>query len=279
MLEFAFMRKALVAGLMLAIMIPMIGIVMVNRKTSMIGDALSHTALSGVGLGLILGFDPLIGSAIVCVIAAFLIELIRKKFPQYGDMATAVIMSTGLGIAAILSDFAPGGNSFESYLFGSISSVTNMDVINISVIFVLILAVSISQYAGLLAISIDKNIARLAGVKVNRINAIFTFLSAITIALAVKIVGALMVTSLIVLPVATALIIAKSYKKTYIITIILGVLYMMLGIVQSYQFDIKPGGAIVVNAVIGMIVFVAYSKIKQPNRKNFSNSRNNAKIK
>ena len=270
MLEFAFMRKALIAGLMLAIMIPMIGIIMVNRKTSMIGDALSHTALSGVGLGLILGFDPLLGSAIVCVVAAFLIELIRKKFPQYGDMATAVIMSTGLGIAAILSDFAPGGNSFESYLFGSISSVTNMDVI---------LAVSISQYAGLLAISIDKNIARLAGVKVNRINAIFTLLSAITIALAVKIVGALMVTSLIVLPVATALIIAKSYKKTYIITIILGVLYMMLGIVQSYQFDIKPGGAIVVNAVIGMIVFVAYSKIKQPNRRNFSNSENNAKIK
>lgn len=156
MLEFAFMRKALVAGLMLSIMIPMIGIIMVNRKTSMIGDALSHTALSGVGLGLILGFDPLVGSAIVCVIAAFLIELIRKKFPQYGDMATAVIMSTGLGIAAILSDFAPGGNSFESYLFGSISSVTNRDVINISVIFVLILVVSISQYSGLLAISIDK---------------------------------------------------------------------------------------------------------------------------
>ena len=178
-----------------------------------------------------------------------------------------------------LSDFAPGGNSFESYLFGSISSVTNRDVINISVIFVLILVVSISQYSGLLAISIDKNIARLAGVKVNRINAIFTFLSAITIALAVKIVGALMVTSLIVLPVATALIIAKSYKKTYIITIILGILYMMLGIVQSYQFDIKPGGAIVVNSVIGMIIFVIYSKIRRTNMKNFSNSQKNAKIK
>ena len=121
MLEFAFMRKALFLGFLLSIMIPIIGIVMVNRKTSMIGDALSHTALAGVGMGLILGFDPLLGSAIICVIAAFLIEFIRKKFPQYGDMATAVIMSTGLGIAAILSDFAPGGNSFESYLFGSIS--------------------------------------------------------------------------------------------------------------------------------------------------------------
>ena len=157
MLEFAFMRKALISGFLLSIMIPLIGIVMVNRKTSMIGDALSHTALTGVAMGLILGFDPLLGSAIVCVIAAFLIEFIRKKLPQYGDMATAVIMSTGLGIAAILSDFAPGGNSFESYLFGSISSVTSADVLNTSIIFILVLALCISRYSALLAISIDNN--------------------------------------------------------------------------------------------------------------------------
>ena len=180
MLEFAFMRKALMVGFLLSIMIPIIGIVMVNRKTSMIGDALSHTALTGVGLGLILGFDPLLGSAIVCVIAAFMIEIIRKKFPQYGDMATAVIMSTGLGLAAILSDFAPGGNSFESYLFGSISSVTSFDLINTSIIFVLVVILSISRYSALLAISIDTNTARLSGVRVNLIEAIFTFLAAVT---------------------------------------------------------------------------------------------------
>ncbi|KGF10732.1 High-affinity zinc uptake system membrane protein znuB [Urinicoccus massiliensis] len=263
MLEFAFMRKALLAGLLLSIMIPMIGVVMVNRKTSMIGDALSHTALAGVGMGLILGFDPLIGSAIICVIAAFLIELIRKRFPQYGDMATAVIMSTGLGIAAILSDFAPGGNSFESYLFGSISSVTNMDVINISLVFVAILCASIAGYSGLLAISIDPNLARLSGVKVKAMNAVFTFLSAITIALAVKIVGALMVTSLIVLPVATSLIVARSYKSAYLLTIGLGIVYMMVGIILSFYLDIKPGGAIVVNAVLGMLVFVLYRKVRK----------------
>ncbi|WP_130819706.1 metal ABC transporter permease [Anaerococcus vaginimassiliensis] len=261
MLEFAFMRKALMVGFLLSIMIPIIGIVMVNRKTSMIGDALSHTALTGVGLGLILGFDPLLGSAIVCVIAAFMIEIIRKKFPQYGDMATAVIMSTGLGLAAILSDFAPGGNSFESYLFGSISSVTSFDLINTSIIFVLVLILSISRYSALLAISIDTNTARLSGVRVNLIEAIFTFLAAVTIALAVKIIGALMVTSLIVLPVATSLIVSRSYKQTFFITIILGIVYMMAGIILSFQFDIKPGGAIVVNAVVGMLVFTLYKKL------------------
>lgn len=97
MLEFHFMRKALLAGFLLSIMIPAIGVVMVNRKTSMIGDALSHCALMGVGMGLILGFDPLIGMIIICILASFAIEVIRDKFPQFGDMATAVAMSLGLG--------------------------------------------------------------------------------------------------------------------------------------------------------------------------------------
>lgn len=91
MLEFAFMRHALLAGLLLSIMIPMIGVVMVSRKTSMIGDSLSHTSLAGVALGLILGVNPVIGAILVCIVSAFAIEWIRHRFPQHGDMATAVI--------------------------------------------------------------------------------------------------------------------------------------------------------------------------------------------
>ena len=261
MLGFAFMRRALLVGLMLSIMIPMIGVVMVNRKTSMIGDALSHTALTGVGLGLILGFDPLKGMILICILAAFLIETIRDKFPQYGDMATAIILSVGLGFASILSDFAPGGTSFESYLFGSISSVTSSDVLQVGVIFVLLVFASIKEYGGLLAVAIDTNTARLSGVNVKRINRVFTLLSAITIAMAVKLVGALMVTSMIVLPVATSLIVAKSYKSTYLITTLLGVVYMISGIVASYYYDVKPGGAIVIFALIGMLAFWIYSKV------------------
>lgn len=263
MLEYAFMRKALLAGFLLSIMVPAIGVVMVNRKTSMIGDALSHSALAGVGMGLILGFDPLIGMVVICIIAAFAIEVIRHRFPQYGDMATAIIMSLGLGVASILSDFAPGGTSFESYLFGSIASVTTSDVINVFIVFLLVIFASIKEYAGLLAIAIDHNTARLSGVKVKFVNAVFTFLSALTIAMAVKLVGALMVTSLIVLPVATTLIVSRSYKNTLITTIILGIIYMMSGIVASFYYDIKPGGAIIIAALLGMLIFFIYGKIRK----------------
>ena len=254
MLEFDFMRRALLAGFMLSIMIPLIGVVMVNRKTSMIGDALSHTSLAGVGLGLILGINPVLGAVLICILAAFLIEIIRKKFPHYGDMAVAVIMSTGLGFAAVLSDFAPGGNTFESYLFGSISSVTKNDLIFIGIVFVLVVYVSIRYYGALLDIAISENLARLAGVNVRYINSLITLLTAITIALACKIVGALLVASLIVLPVATSLMVARSYKTTILLSVILGLIYTLVGITVSYYFDIRPGGSIVINSVIGMML-------------------------
>lgn len=267
MLQFEFMRRTLLVSLMLSIMIPLIGIVMVNRKTSMVGDALSHVSLAGVGVGLILGIDIMIGTITVCVIGAFSIESIRKKFPQYGDMATAVTLSIGLGVAAILSDFAPGGNAFESYLFGSISSVRPSDVMVVSLIFVLVGLGSIIFYGGLLDIAVDTNLARLAGVNIKLVNTVFTLFSAITIALACKIVGALLVTSLIVLPVATSLIVSKSYKQTFIISVVLGVVYMMLGISISFYYDVKPGGAIVLNALMGMLLFSIYSRFRKSKRK------------
>ncbi len=263
MLTFDFMRRALLAGLLLSIMVPMIGVIMVNRRTSMVGDALSHTSLMGVGLGLLLGFDPVIGAVVICIVSAFSIETIRSKFPQYGDMATAVVMSAGLGFAAILSDFAPGGNTFEAYLFGSISSVTSGDLRNIMIVFFPVIATSVIYYGALLDIAIDPNLARLAGVKVRRINGLFTLLTAVTIALATKIVGALLVASLIALPVATALIVSRSYKQTYILSILLGVLYTIPGIVTSYYFDIRPGGAIVINAVAGMLILFTYGKLRR----------------
>ena len=130
MLEFDFMRRSLLVGLMIALIIPMIGVIMVNRKTSMIGDALSHSSLAGIGFGLIIGINPIWTSLLVCILASFAIELIRSKFKNYGDMATALVMSTGIGIAAILSDYTPGGTTFESFMFGSIPTVGSSSIRN-----------------------------------------------------------------------------------------------------------------------------------------------------
>lgn len=262
MLQYSFMIRTLLVSLMISIIIPLIGIVIVNRGTSMMGDALSHVSLAGVALGLILSINPLIGAIFACVIGAFSIEKIRKKFPQFGDMATAIITSMGLGLAALLSDFSPGGSSFDAYLFGSIASVSKTDLIIVLITFILVVAISLIYYFGLLSIAVDPQLAKMSGVNVRRINSIFTLLSALTIALSAKIIGALMVTSLIVLPVASSLLISKSYKATFLNTLVLGVLYTLSGVILSYYFDLKPGGAIVVIASIGMLICLLLSKIK-----------------
>lgn len=263
LLEFEFMRRTLLVGFMLSVMVPMIGVVMVNRKTSMVGDALSHTSLAGVGLGLIFGFDPILGAIAIAIISVLSIEKIRNRFPQHGDMATAIIMSLGLGLAAIFSDIAPGGNTFESYLFGSLSSVGQSDVRNVSIVFLAVVFVSVVNYGGLLDIAIDKNLARITGVDLKLVNNLFTILSAITIALACKVVGALLVMSLIVLPVTTSLIVARSYKQTFIISVILGIIYMLGGITVSYYYDLKPGGAITIIALVGMALTYSYSRFRK----------------
>ncbi|WBW49355.1 metal ABC transporter permease [Peptoniphilus equinus] len=260
MLEFAFMRHALLAGAMLSIMIPMIGVVMVSRKTSMMGDALSHTSLSGVALGLIVGMDPVIGAIVICVVAAFAIEIIRHRFPTHGDMATAVVTSIGLGIAAVLTKFAPGGNHFESYLFGSIASVTREDVMHVAIVFLSVVFFSIALYGSLINIAIDDTLARLSGVNVTVTNGVLTALTAITIALSCKIVGALMIASILILPVATALIVSRSYKQVFLFSIMLGFIYTMLGIVLSYYYDLPTGGTIVIHALIGMAIVSLYQR-------------------
>ncbi|MBY4797291.1 metal ABC transporter permease [Collinsella sp. AGMB00827] len=254
MLEFEFMRRTLLAGAALAIALPLIGIVMVNRRTSMVGDALSHVSLAGVAAGLIVGIDPIIGAVVSCVVAALLIEEVRAKMPQLGDMAVAVTMSAGLGLAVILADLAPGGNSFESYLFGSISAVTTADLLASVSASALVIIVSAICYGSLMNIAVDTALARIAGVRIRAVNAVFTVLTALVVGLACKVVGALLVVSLIVLPVACALVFCRSYKACCIAAPVLGLIYTMAGLTFSYHLDVRPGGSIVMAAVLGILI-------------------------
>lgn len=270
MLGYDFMRRAIAVGVMLAVIIPMIGLVMINRKTSMIGDALSHSSLAGIAIGLIFAINPMWSSLVFCILGAFAIDIIRKRFKDFGDMATAIIMSFGIGLAAILSDFAPGGKSFESYLFGSITTVSREDLILVSIIFAMVVAMSLYFYNALLFISINPIMARLAGVKVRTVNGVFTFLTAITIAISAKIVGALMITSLMVIPVATSLLISDSYKKTYLVSLIFSVVFMLIGITLSFYYGLKPGGSIVMIAITTLVTVAICKKIIEITKKKIS---------
>ena len=125
MFQLEFMRRAFLVGIMLSIVIPCIGVVMVNKRNSMIGDALSHVSLAGVTIGLIFRVNPIITAIISCAIASFSIEIMRRYFPKNSDISTAIMMSLGIGLAAVLSDFVKGAANFNSFLFGSIVAISD----------------------------------------------------------------------------------------------------------------------------------------------------------
>lgn len=250
MLSYDFMQKALIVGIALGVIIPCIGVVAVGKHTAMIGDALSHTSLVGVAVGLIASLNPIISAILISVLAALAIDFFRVRYPKQGDLATALVMSSGIGLAAILSDFVPGFTNFESFLFGSIVAISPLEFGLVLGISALVLIAFLKYYQSLLYLSIDPSGAKISGINPDRINSVFTILTAVTIAISARTVGTLLVSSLMVVPVAIALVFAKTYRKTVIYACISGVLSILSGMIASYRFGLKPGGAIVLSAIL-----------------------------
>lgn len=261
MFEYAFMRKAFIAGFFISLIIPLIGTVVINRRTSTIGDAISHTTLGGILLGLIIGLNPLLGGLVFAILATFSIEFFRLKFPKNGDMATAIITSLGIGLTSIFSDFVPGAQNLESFLFGSVISISNQDIIAIIITSLIVLVLYYYLYYGLLYISLDSTGARLAGVKTKVTDFIFTLMLAVTIAISSRMVGVLIISSLMILPVATAILLGKNFKNTVILSIIFGMIYFFTGLILAYYCQLKPGGSIIVVSVLGLLISIFIKKL------------------
>lgn len=263
MLKYAFMQRAFLVGILLGLIIPLMGVVVVNRRTSTIGDALSHSSLAGIGFGLLFGFSPLVGSVIMTILGAFSIELVRRRFPKSGDLATAMVMSVGVGLASILSDVVPTAMKFETYLFGSIVTIRPEEMFLSLAIGVAVLVLFFTLYYPLLYISVDPNGARLTGLPMRLLDTLFTVLLAITIAMAARTIGALMVSSLMILPVATAMLFAKSYRRAVLFAMLCGALSVLSGLTVSFYMGLKPGGAIV---LIGIGIFLLSILVQQMQR-------------
>lgn len=255
MFSYGFMQKALAAGALIAAGMALIGMITVLRRQSMIGDALSHASLAGVALGLILGINPVGAAVVTAVISAFAIELFRHFFPKLSEMAIAIVMSAGIGLAGVLSGFVTAAN-FNSYLFGSIVSIPDGEFRLAVICSLAVIAVSLLLYKELFYISFDAEAAVLSGVPVRTVQFVFTLMTAVTIAVAARTVGALVVSSQLVLPVASAMQMAKSYRNTYRLAIALSLLYTVLGLIISFELDIKPGGTIVLTSLLGLSCLV-----------------------
>ena len=255
-LQYDFMRRAFLVGLMLSIIVPCIGVVVVLRRLSMLGDALSHTSLAGVTGGLVLGINPIVGAVVMCVVSALSIEAIRKKLPRYAEMATAITMSAGVGLAGVLSGFVKSSANFNSFLFGSIVAISDFEMLLVVLVSLAVLGIFVLLYKELFFIAMDERTARLAGVPVRSINFVFTILTAVTVSVAARTVGALIISSLMVLPVACAMQLAKSYRQTVLLSVLFGVLFTIGGLFLSYYAGLKPGGTIVLIGVACLVLLL-----------------------
>ena len=256
--QYTYMIKALIVGLVLALIIPCMGIVVVNKKISIIGDALSHVSLAGVMIGLIAGFSPILGAIITCIVASLLLEFIRKKFPSYQEISTAIIMSTGIGFASILSGFVRSAANFESFLFGSIIAITPFEFYLILIVSVIVLITFLYFFRDLMYISFDEMSAKLSGINIDRINTIFMILISITISVSARTVGILIISSLMVIPVGCAMQFNYGYIKTTLLSSLFGVIFTITGLVISFYLGLKPGGSIVLCGVLTLLIILSF---------------------
>lgn len=261
--DYAFMQRALWVGLMVALVSPLIGQTIVLKRMSMVGDAIAHTTLAGVAIGLILGVDPLISAMAAALVGVLLVDVLRQRLPQYADVSVAILMALGIGLAGTLSSFVADTNRFNAFLFGSIVAISQNEVILITAIAILVLGVYLIFYKEFFAVTFDEANASHSGVAVKRINLIFNFMLALTLSIAAKTVGSLILSSLMILPVASALQVAKSYRTTLLWAILFSILFMISGLVLSFYAGVKPGGAVVLIAVASYFLILPFGRMKQ----------------
>ncbi|KAF0224250.1 MAG: zinc transport system permease protein [Erysipelotrichaceae bacterium] len=247
--NYEFMNRALWVGALVAVMSPLIGQTIVLKRMSMVGDAIAHTTLAGVAIGLILNIDPLISAMVAALIGVFLVDVLRQRLPYYADVAIAILMSLGIGLAGTLSSFVRDTNRFSAFLFGSIVAISETEVIMITGVVIIVVIVYFIFYKEIFAMTFDETMAQHSGVNVKLVNAIFMIMLGITLSIAAKTVGSLILSSLMILPVATAMQLSKSYKSTLVIAFLFSLFFMLGGLFISFYAGVKPGGAVVLLAV------------------------------
>ena len=254
--QYAFMQRAFVVAAIIAVIAPCIGVSIVLKRLSAIGDATSHSALAGIAFGLLLGINPILGAVMFSIFAVIGIEVFRKSFGKYSEIATVVVMSAGIGLTAVLSGFITNGSTnINSFLFGSIVAINDFELYLTIGLGIAVIITSILLYKELFFVTFDEEAAKLAGVPVGGINLVLMLLTAVTVS--ARIVGALMISSLLVIPVAAAMMIAKSYKQTIWWSIAFAEFFTVAGLFISYYLDLRPGGTIVLLGVVFLIVIIA----------------------
>ncbi|MBU7593604.1 metal ABC transporter permease [Metabacillus halosaccharovorans] len=269
LLQYEFLQNAFISGMLIGLIAPLLGVFVVVRRMSLIADALSHVTLAGIAASLLLekkvtafvGINPLYLGMAFSVGGSLFIEKLRTVYKHYQELAIPIILSAGVGISVIFISLADGFNTdLFSYLFGSISAVSRTDMYVISAITVAVIFVIFFLYKELFLLSFDEEHAVASGISAKVIHFIFIFMLALVIAGSMRIVGILLVSSLMTLPVAASIRIAKGFKQTIFFSVLFGEISVIIGLFLAYYLDLAPGGTIVILSVLILIMTIIWTK-------------------
>src|SRR5216684_3007042 len=244
------MQRAFAAGAVTAIICPLIGVFLVPRRLSLIADTLAHVALAGVAVGLLLGASPVLGALVVTVIGALGMERLRARGALQGDAALAVFLSGGFAVAVVLISLAHGFNAdLFAILFGSILALGAVVVTTIAL-----------TYRRLFATTLNEDLARTSGVQVTALNFTLTVLTALTTVVAMRMVGVLLVSAMIVIPTLTGFAIGTSFRRATIVAIAMALASVAIGLTAAYYLRLAAGGAVVLTA---LLIFAVASMLRR----------------
>ncbi|HTW91646.1 MAG TPA: metal ABC transporter permease [bacterium] len=253
-LHYAFIQKAYLAGSFVAVLCAMLGLFLVLRKLSLIGDGLSHVSFGAIALGLFFGLYPFWVAIPVVLVAAFFILRLTQKARIYGDAAIGIVSSLGIAGGVILASLSRGFNvDLFSYLFGNILAVSTQEVYLSIGLSLVVFACVMLFYNDLFSVTFDEEYARITGIKAERINLVLVLLTAITVVLAIKVVGIMLVSALLILPAATALQVARGFRGAMFISVLCAVGSVLVGTTVSVFLNLPAGATIV---MCGLLFFV-----------------------
>lgn len=262
-LDLPFMQRALLAAFLVGVTAPAIGIYLVQRRQALMGDGIGHVALTGVGLGFLLNTSPVWMATAVCVLGAVVMELIRSYGKARGDIALAMLFYGGMAGGVMLMSLSSSGSNanLTTYLFGSITTVSQQDIVAICILAAFVVLTTLGLRRQLFAICQDEEFARVTGLPVRLLNLLVAVTAAVTVTVAMRVVGLLLVSALMVIPVAASQQIARSFATTFAMAVAVGVLVTLSGTVTSYYVDV-PSGATIVLMAIG--VFITLTAVATP---------------
>jgi zinc transport system permease protein len=281
MLSYIFMQKAFISGIVIAIACSLLGLFLVLRKFSLIGDGIAHISFGGVATGLLFNITPFIGALLFGLIGSIGILKLKEKSHLHGDTAIGIISHASLGIGIFIASIASGFNvDILSYLFGSILSIKNTEMYLSIFLALTAIIFIILYYKELFYISFDEESAKVSGIKVNFLNSMLIILTAITIVCSMNVVGLMLASSLIILPAASALQLKTSFKKTIFSALIISVISVIIGLTVAYYYDFAASGTIVlINTAIFFTINI-FSKLKKiiDRRKELNKKLNNSLV-